>query len=277
MDWYYALNDQQCGPVGEAQISELLQAGKIGRDTLVWNAGMGDWQPLHTVRSLPSPAIPPVMVIAVAPGTTAQCVECRGVFAQGDMLCLSQSWVCASCKPIFLQRLAEGAAPPVTAGGMWRSNRQLVTRSETPMPDRCVKCNAPANGFRLKRQLFWHHPAIYVLVLISVLIYAIVALIVRKKAMLHIGLCAAHRTQRKRTIAGCWLGALLGLGALIAGIGGADWVIGLVGAVVLLAALIVGAVRGGVVSAAKIDKNIVRVKGVCPDFLASLPEWNDMG
>ena len=165
----------------------------------------------------------------------------------------------------------------ISTPGYADSKQQLVTRSETAMPDRCVKCNAPANGFRLKRQLYWHHPGIYVLVVISILIYAIVALIVRKKAVLHIGLCTAHRTQRKWTIASCWLGALLGLVASGAGIGGAGWAVGLAGVVVLFVALIVGAVRGTVVSAAKIDKGIVRVKGVCPGFLASLPEWNDVG
>ena len=97
------------------------------------------------------------------------------------------------------------------------------------MPDRCVKCKAPATGFRLKRQLHWHHPAIYILVLVSILIYVIVVLIVRKKAVLHVGLCETHRTQRKWTIAGCWLAALLGVVALVAGIGGGSWLLGLSG------------------------------------------------
>lgn len=275
MEWYYALDDKQCGPVTETQLTDLLNARAISRDTLVWRNGMGEWQPLHEVRPLAAaPARPPV-IPAPAVTSSARCAECQGVFSQSDMLFLNKCWVCASCKPIFLQRLAEGAAPPVVAGGLWRSGKHLVTRSETPMPDRCVKCNAPAHGFRLKRQLWWHHPALYILVLVSILIYAIVALIIRKKAVLHIGLCEAHRNQRRWTIVGCWLAALLGLAGIFAGFGGVSWVVVICGIGLLLAALIVGAVRGPVVSATKIENDLVRVRGVGPDYLSSLPEWND--
>jgi Zn finger protein HypA/HybF involved in hydrogenase expression len=43
-----------------------------------------------------------------APGT-ATCLECNGVFSLESMIAHNGVHVCARCKPIFLQRLAEGA------------------------------------------------------------------------------------------------------------------------------------------------------------------------
>jgi hypothetical protein len=177
-------------------------------------------------------------------------------------------------QPIFLQRLAEGAPPPQPVGLVWRTNRQMVLRPETTLPDRCVCCNAPTQGYRLKRNLYWHPPWYYLLILISILVYAIVALCIRKKAVIYISLCEAHRIQRKWFITGSWVAAFLGLGLLIAGIAGYGGWLALLGVVLLLGALICGAVKGAVVSAARIDREFVWVKGVGQPFLADLPEWS---
>jgi hypothetical protein len=40
---------------------------------------------------------------------TACCAECGGVFNVQDMIAHSGLYVCARCKPIFLQKLVEGA------------------------------------------------------------------------------------------------------------------------------------------------------------------------
>jgi len=147
-------------------------------------------------------------------------------------------------------------------------------RSQTPLPDRCVRCNAPARGYRLKRELFWHHPGFYLLIFIGLLIYVIVALCIRKKAVIHIGLCEAHRQQRKWVIAGSWLAALAGLALVIAGaIGSGETTIIIAGIILFLGGAIVGAIKGPVVSAAKIENEVVWLKGVGPAFLADLPEW----
>ena len=47
MDWFYAHNSQQAGPIPEAQLDAMLNAGTITQDTLVWRAGMTAWQPLR--------------------------------------------------------------------------------------------------------------------------------------------------------------------------------------------------------------------------------------
>ncbi len=50
MDWYYTRNQEQQGPVTEADLGNLLQAGTISAETLVWRDGMPDWKPLSTAR-----------------------------------------------------------------------------------------------------------------------------------------------------------------------------------------------------------------------------------
>lgn len=274
MNWFYESNDQPAGPVAESQLEDLLRIGTITPETLVWHEGMADWRPLHTARpsaSAPESAGPPRLV-DVQP--SAVCTECGQMFLQGDMVFLNQSWVCAHCKPRFLQRMMEGGAPRAATGLLWRSNRQFVMSHNTPLPDRCVCCNEPADGFKLKRQLHWHPPAYYLLILISVLVYLIVALIVRKGSTLHIGLCERHRTARKWNILGSWLavivgGIMLGLAASY----DSSWT-ALAGVVVLLGGAVYGLAKAPVISAAKIDGDFVWVKGAGPSFLATLPEWS---
>ena len=110
--------------------------------------------------------------------------------------------------------------------------------------------------------------------MINLLILIIVVLIVRKKAVLHISLCDKHRTKRQQAIIIGWSGALGGLA--LACIGGiafkSGWPV-FVGIIVSLAATIYGGLVGPMISAAKVTKENVWVKGVHRDFLADLPEW----
>lgn len=60
MNWYYALNGQQQGPVPAEELGRLASAGVIAATTLVWRDGLADWQPL-------SVALPEAMSGSVAP------------------------------------------------------------------------------------------------------------------------------------------------------------------------------------------------------------------
>ena len=72
----------------------------------------------------------------------------------------------------------------------------VVSTFDHEFPDRCVICNCPAEGFRLKRTAYWHPGWVYLLILISIVIYAVVALIVRKSVRLEYGLCPKHKARR---------------------------------------------------------------------------------
>jgi hypothetical protein len=60
MTWYYALGNDRQGPVDDATLDRLIATGVVTNDTLVWRAGMADWQPLSRARpQAPPPAAPP--------------------------------------------------------------------------------------------------------------------------------------------------------------------------------------------------------------------------
>lgn len=50
MNWFYADNGQQKGPVPEFEFASLIKSGLIKASTPVWREGMGEWQPLSLVR-----------------------------------------------------------------------------------------------------------------------------------------------------------------------------------------------------------------------------------
>lgn len=48
MNWYYALNGQQLGPVSEQELLQLAAQGTLSGGSLVWREGIGDWLPLSS-------------------------------------------------------------------------------------------------------------------------------------------------------------------------------------------------------------------------------------
>ena len=91
MNWFYAKDGQQVGPVAFSEIERLYSEGQLRGDTLVWQQGMPSWVELSTLlqtrRGVPSaPTTPtsiPTTQPAVLPGqsTTAPLPD------YGDLLC----------------------------------------------------------------------------------------------------------------------------------------------------------------------------------------------
>ncbi len=169
--------------------------------------------------------------------------------------------------------------PQTAPGRIWRQGDLLVVQkgSNLELPDRCVKCNAPAEGRRLRRKLYWHHPALFLLVLLNLILYAIVAMAVRKSADLRIGICERHLARRRQATVTGWMLALAGLALVIIGAARLQKNEAVLYAVITGASLIVGGVVFGivgsnVVTAKKIDEYFAWVKGVCPEYLAELPD-----
>jgi uncharacterized membrane protein len=149
---------------------------------------------------------------------------------------------------------------------------------QTVLPDRCVKSNQPAFGRRLRRDLSWHHPAIYLTIFIHLLLYIVLALILRKKAVIDIGLSEQWFAKRRRAMLIGWGSLLAGIGLMIAGIAAIDMTpeMGLLivlGLLVLLIGALYGLIRSRLVTPKRITQDYVWLKGVHPDFLAELPHW----
>ena len=101
---------------------------------------------------------------------------------------------------------------------------------------------------------------------------SVVALIVRKKALIHIGLCETHRAGRRWAITGSWLAVLLGVVLLFVGFS-THGAFALVGVILLLAGAVFGVIKGRVIAPTKIEKDIAWLKGAGPAFLETLPNW----
>lgn len=155
---------------------------------------------------------------------------------------------------------------------MWRDGPTLVVPRKCVLPNRCVKCNAPAQR-RLVRRLYWHHPAYYLIIFVSLLIYVIVALIVRQKAVIDVGLCARHHAKRRRSIIIGWLG-LLGCiaGLVVAILFGRDypWLFWAC-PVLVLSELVYAVIVSRFVAPTRIDGQYAWLKNLHPDFLAEFP------
>jgi len=107
MQWFYAKDGQQVGPVSDTEFEHLRHEGTIQPTTLVWREGMGEWQPHGNVTGT-GPFV---------------CVLCKQSFPHDAVLRFSDVVVCAQCKPLYLQQLREGfhVALPTTLpfAGFW--------------------------------------------------------------------------------------------------------------------------------------------------------------
>jgi uncharacterized RDD family membrane protein YckC len=116
MAWFYGDAGKQIGPIDDASFEGLVTAGIIRDETLVWRAGMANWQPYQTFRPVAQP-----LASAPAAGETRFCSECGRAYPADELLAFGSSLVCAACKPVFTQKLREGIRPAgaVRYGGFW--------------------------------------------------------------------------------------------------------------------------------------------------------------
>lgn len=126
MEWFYAQNNERLGPVDQATFARLVQERTVTANTLVWRTGMDEWQPYGALlaQQSASQTAEAGQPSGTDPGAGAdwqQCVECGRAFPGEEMLSYGDSMICASCKPVFFQRLREGAALPgaMRYGGFW--------------------------------------------------------------------------------------------------------------------------------------------------------------
>ncbi len=162
--------------------------------------------------------------------------------------------------------------PPMQMqAGLWRDGSLLVMSKQAALPPACVKCNQSVGQADFKKKLYWHHPALYLLLLPSWLVYVVVALCVRKTATVYLGLCDNHRTQRRYIIAVCWLLALLGMAGIAGAMKMGDSMPVMLGALSILASLVVYCAAVPVVAVQKMDDHYIWLKKINPNLLAQLP------
>lgn len=196
---------------------------------------------------------------------------------------------------------AESALEPFAPDecGVWRDGELLLMTKDASLPDRCLKCNFPADGYTLRRKLVWQRPNLgYILVPCSLMIYflatyllrqttaarplplilcltvtSLVRHLVSQTTTVGFPLCERHRKQRGRSMAIGWSLSLTGIGAMFAGFLNSEYMaIGVLGGVLLV---IVGPIywvaSTELPTPRKIDQRFIWLKGVHPAFLDDLP------
>jgi hypothetical protein len=169
--------------------------------------------------------------------------------------------------------LAGAAVHCAESGGAWRDGAVLVVTREASLPPRCVKCNEPAEEPTKTRKVYWHNPWLYLLILLNLIIYAVVAAIVRKKALVAPGLCAAHKKRRRIGIGIAWALLIAGVALLMVGVksGGPGSIAG--GLLLILTAALVSTSVTRILRPKRIDAEYIRLKGCGPAFLDSMPPF----
>jgi hypothetical protein len=156
-------------------------------------------------------------------------------------------------------------------GGVWRDGDTVVMHKTARLPDYCIKCGVEANGTHLRKKLSWHHPALALLVLAGLLIYLIVALIVRKSATVDLSLCADHLRKHRTAVIATWLMFLIGLAFMVLAIGAESGGSAGFGLLLLFGSAISALTWARVVTVQKIDDNYVWLRRIDENFLAMLP------
>ena len=158
------------------------------------------------------------------------------------------------------------------APSAYREGQVLVVPCGCRLPAACVRCGKPSEDL-LSKTFRWHSPWLYILILVGVLFYVIVALVVQKKARIDIPFCHRHRLWRSRMN---MVGAVLLIGSvplsILLGLLDVDGgIVALVAVATAFAGALVFGIVGGSFAAVYIDENCAKFKGASQQFLSLLP------
>ena len=104
--WYYADGDHRKGPISSETLNELVAAGKVNDDTLVWRDGLAEWQPWGTLRG--EAGITPASGSAPEDDGTELCAESGLRLPRSRMVQVGDQWVSVEHRDEYFQKLREG-------------------------------------------------------------------------------------------------------------------------------------------------------------------------
>ena len=169
-------------------------------------------------------------------------------------------------------------APAPICNPITRDGKKLIVPTAMPgltipLPPPCVKCGAPANGKPVTKTFSWHHPALYLVALVGLVIYVIVAMIVRKSIRLTVPLCASHAQKRSMAVILSWVIPLIGVADafILPNLGMDGGVAVLITIACLLTGLIIWAVVSYPIRPRYIDQYRAEFTGLCEAYLQQFP------
>ena len=228
---------------------------------------MPQWLPHRLVVGAPKPSHREAAVGEIL------CANCSRPFPLSDLLRFEDNYICAECKPVYFQRVFEGlGGSPIAA---WHSGKFLITKKGARLPDRCLKCNRPANDRNILKKLQWQPPWVYIpLALVPVLwvgfgvliaffakgsrqlpmwigstggigffvflaVFAVLSTITRHRAEVRVPLCARHFRDHyisMAVIVSLWIAGIAGLLIAVSMFNTPGIIIGLFVGVIILGA-----------------------------------------
>lgn len=122
MGWFYALDGKQLGPVTDAELVQLVQAGTITATTLVWQPGQAEWKTYGEVSGHTAP--PPAA--SAAQLDQAVCAFSGQLRPKREMFEYEGRWIGLEHRDAYFQRIRASAAStnsivpgPYGYGGFW--------------------------------------------------------------------------------------------------------------------------------------------------------------
>jgi hypothetical protein len=168
-------------------------------------------------------------------------------------------------------------------GGVWRQEKAIVMQRKAELPGRCIQCNALAEPGKSRRIYYlniWIQLAMLALFLVfnvlALLPIIIVNFIFRKSAKVRIPVCARHRRKRFwiTTTTVVLLIASVVIAVIAARVSRYGEAMFMVAAALFVVAFVLAIVRGQMLKAKKIDKEMLILKGAKSTYLDSLPEYS---
>jgi hypothetical protein len=170
------------------------------------------------------------------------------------------------------------------SSGYFVDGNLLVARDGAILPSRCIKTNLPIGpvDWTSTKKLTWTPPWVWLLILVSPVVLAIVAVIVQKKAKVTISMARPIRSKQVKQSAFGWCGAALGVAILwFSCLQDQDWIAwGIGGGILLiLVGLVFVSIPSSMLRVTKFKDGWFSIKGCSPEFLNALaaPNPTDLG
>lgn len=151
--------------------------------------------------------------------------------------------------------------------GYWRDGTRVVMDRNAVLPNRCFKCNDPANGYRRVENLTYVSTG-------RQLLFGVWSYLAAKRAQVAIGLCERHRRSRAWTVAFISMAAIAFSFLEVTQLQPRDVILPITAAAAFIGGcvgLVYAAFPRHIVRAAGMTDTHIWLKGAGEDYLASLP------
>lgn len=263
--YYLGIQGRQSGPFSEFQVRDKIARGEVQADDLCWLEGWPEWRPL----SAHFPGFP-VFPLPVAPSPEPMSSPLVSPPRE-----VPTPFVTSEANP------TAGARPPWQRSAISHSvsteGRDLVVPRDAEFPRICLMSGATEDLIEvpIRRQLTWHHPAVYLAILLNLLVYAILALIVRKKSSHRFYLSRTEKARHANWHRANWLIFLGSFGMFFAAGASDRGELVLVGLAGLLASIVIYVAKVRLLQATRIDDTYTWVRGIPRHVLPKVVEaWH---